>query len=105
MKVLESRETPGLGDKIISDGKFVGQFGQLALDPKVVVVKGGAHAPNQLDAITGATISSRAVGAIVNKSAATWRPRLPDRAHAPPLPSDEPAPTGSAAPPASGGAP
>jgi len=94
LKVLESRETPGLGDKIISDGKFLAQFGKLALDPPVVAVKNGAKTPNQLDAITGATISSRAVVSIINKSAATWRPVLPDRAHAPPLPAETTSPKG-----------
>ena len=39
MEVLESRETPGLGDKIYKDAEFVGAFGALSIDPEIVAVK------------------------------------------------------------------
>jgi electron transport complex protein RnfG len=77
MRVLEHKETPGLGDKIIKDEKFVGAFKGLTLDPKVVAVKKGKSAPNELDAITGATISSNAVVSIVNKGKEKWLEHLP----------------------------
>lgn len=77
MEVLESRETPGLGDKIIFDTHFKANFTELKVDPKIALVKKGEKtAPNQVDAITGATISSRAVVTIINKSNATWLPKL-----------------------------
>jgi electron transport complex protein RnfG len=72
MEVLESRETPGLGDKIIKDADFVGEFRDLAVDPEIVVVKGGATRENEVDAISGATISSNAVVRIINESNSHW---------------------------------
>ncbi len=62
MEILDSRETPGLGDKIYKDAAFVANFASLSVDPEIVAVKkGNKSAPNQIDAITGATISSKAV--------------------------------------------
>jgi H+/Na+-translocating ferredoxin:NAD+ oxidoreductase subunit G len=77
LEVLESRETPGLGDKINSDPEFKANFGELLVEPKIDLVKRGEkNAKNQVDAITGATISSRAVVTILNKSNAEWLPRI-----------------------------
>jgi len=66
MKVLESKETPGLGDKIEKDTAFVAEFSDPT--PPLVGVKvgrgtGDAH---EVDMITGATISSRTVIRIIN---------------------------------------
>ena len=36
MEILESRETPGLGDKIYKDAAFVANFDALAVDPEIV---------------------------------------------------------------------
>ncbi len=83
MTVLESRETPGLGDGIYKDMDFVDQFRDLVVDPKPELVKGGASEPWQVDAITGATISSKAVVNIVGDASVVWVPRLPARAQAP----------------------
>ena len=66
MRVLESKETPGLGDKIIKDMTFVDAFNGVATDPELVATKKGATLPNEIDAISGATISSKAVVDIVN---------------------------------------
>jgi electron transport complex protein RnfG len=76
MEVLESRETPGLGDKIIKDAKFLANFHDLAVDPKVVVVKSGKKTDNEVDAISGATISSKAVVKIINDSNQRWLDRV-----------------------------
>jgi len=76
MEVLESRETPGLGDKIISDDKFLNNFEALAVEPEIVPVKGGKTQANQVDCITGATISSESVVAILEKSVKRWKPKL-----------------------------
>jgi electron transport complex protein RnfG len=46
MQVLESRETPGLGDKIIKDDSFVDCFRDLAISPDVVAVKKGRKQDN-----------------------------------------------------------
>lgn len=75
MEVLESRETPGLGDKIIKDAAFRENFLELSVDPEIIPVteKG---APNQIDTITGATISSKAIANILNTTNERWLPRL-----------------------------
>jgi electron transport complex protein RnfG len=65
MKVLESKETPGLGDKIEKDQAFVSQFGGAQV-PLVGVKKGKRSSPREVDMITGATISSKAVIRIIN---------------------------------------
>lgn len=85
MEILESRETPGLGDKIYKDAAFVANFQSLSIDPEIVTVKKGTRsAPNEIDAITGATISSKAVARIINEAAVRWRPRLPEPAESAP---------------------
>jgi len=77
MEVLESRETPGLGDKIYKDLEFVANFHDLSIDPEIVAVKKGKKtSPNQIDAITGATISSKAIVRIINLANEQWLPRL-----------------------------
>ena len=77
MEILESRETPGLGDKIYKDAEFVANFYSLSIDPEITVVKKGMkEAPNEIDAITGATISAKAVARIINQANIKWAPRL-----------------------------
>ncbi len=91
MEILESRETPGLGDKIYKDMAFVGNFAELSIDPTIVVVKKNTRSqPNEVDAITGATISSKAVVRIINETQAIWSDRLPPPGAEPPLaPKDQ----------------
>ena len=85
MAVLDSRETPGLGDKIITDSEFHENFQALVVEPEIDAVKKGKKtADNQVDCITGATISSEAVVLILNRSTQRWLPVL----------SDAPAPAG-----------
>jgi electron transport complex protein RnfG len=84
MKVLESKETPGLGDKIEKDPDFVANFE--ALDVKLTdneeslkniigfVKKGEKEHPWQISGITGATISSKAISKIVSESTENWIP-------------------------------
>ena len=79
-KVLESKETPGLGDKIIKDQAFLKNFEKLTVEPEIVLVKAGQKAnPNEVDAITGGTLSSRAVVSLLNKGVSDWKPRLENR--------------------------
>lgn len=85
MHVLDSRETPGLGDNIYKDADFVANFNDLAVDPQIVVVKEAPSNDNEVDAITGATISSKAVVRIINTANAKWRPVLPEPGAEPPL--------------------
>ena len=86
MEVLESRETPGLGDKIYKDMDFVDDFKALSIDPTIVAVKKGSKSrPNEVDAITGATISSKAVVRIINETHAVWSDKLAAPGAEPPL--------------------
>jgi electron transport complex protein RnfG len=87
--VLESKETPGLGDKIIGDAAFLANFARLdvaltpagdALAHPVRAVKHGAkRSAWEVDGITGATISSVAVADIVQATCSAWLPRLEPR--------------------------
>jgi len=86
LSILENRETPGLGNKIASDPNFLAQFHQLNVSlnesrtrllHEIIVAKKGRKAQAwQIDSISGATISSKAVAEILNKSASQWIPRL-----------------------------
>ena len=86
MHILSSRETPGLGDKIFKDAAFIANFDDLAIEPEIVVVKDGKDQPNEVDAITGATISSKAVVKIINEANAFWGEHLPQPGKEPPAP-------------------
>jgi electron transport complex protein RnfG len=77
MKVLESKETPGLGDKIFKDRAFVDQFFANPDTPLVPVKAGaGKGLPGEIDTITGATISSKVVISIINHGLEEWSPVL-----------------------------
>lgn len=91
MKVLDSKETPGLGDKIFKDQAFVDQFFAGPETPLIGVKAGaGKGRPNEIDTITGATISSKVVIDIINHGLEEWRPII-DRGipHQPAAPVDE----------------
>jgi len=73
-EVLECKETPGLGDKIIKDADFQKNFIELLTEPEIMFAKNGEKThPNEVEAITGATISSRAVIRLMNKSMQEWK--------------------------------
>jgi electron transport complex protein RnfG len=66
IEILESVETPGLGGEIVTDG-FKGQFADLKFMPKIECVKREREKANEIQAITGATISSQSVTNILNE--------------------------------------
>ena len=68
MLVLEHTETPGLGDKIVKDMEFVGQFTESTTPLTGVKIGAGTGSKDEIDMITGATISSRAVIRIINNA-------------------------------------
>jgi Na+-translocating ferredoxin:NAD+ oxidoreductase subunit G len=76
MKVLDNKETPGLGDAIEKDQRFVGGFdGKLA--PLVGVKPGaGRGGEGEVDMITGATISARTVISVINNRIEKLHPLL-----------------------------
>jgi electron transport complex protein RnfG len=87
LKVLKDAETPGLGTEIRAGAfpdRFFGRGGEapsLALQ-ELKVVKGAPAAPHEIQAITGATISSKAVVRIVNDCVARLRAVAAGRAWA-----------------------
>jgi len=76
MKVLESKETPGLGDKIEKDMEFVGQFEGAATPLVGVNARQRTGSANEIDMITGVTISSRAIVRIINNSLERFGPLM-----------------------------
>ena len=86
MQVLASKETPGLGDKIEKDPAFLANFqaldvslaadGQSLAHPVEAVKTGAKTSAWQIDGITGATISSKAIANTLRHSSAYWLPLL-----------------------------
>ncbi len=86
INVLESKETPGLGDKIEKDLEFLKNFealdgklnaGKMKLLNEIITVKHGTKKhPWEIDAISGATVSSKAIGKMLNNSAQKQFPRI-----------------------------
>lgn len=84
--IIKMAETPGLGDKILTDENFLASFTALdarlnatssALENDIMTVKHGSKTnPWEIDAISGATITSKAVGKAVNQSAQLLLPRI-----------------------------
>ncbi|MDO8837095.1 MAG: FMN-binding protein [Vicinamibacterales bacterium] len=81
LKVLKDAETPGLGTKI-REGSFPDRFFGRGSAPPVFaadtlkVVKGPPGAADEVQAITGATISAKAVVRIINDGTSRLRARL-----------------------------
>jgi len=91
-RILESRETPGLGDRVETDPAFMDQFRGLTVHPSadgsglehpIELVAAGrkrepgeSREPGQIDAVTGATVTSRAVTEAIDTSIRRWLPRI-----------------------------
>ena len=86
MTVLQSTETPGLGDRVETDPAFLANFDALdarlnadasALAHDIVTVKSGEKTqPWEIDAISGATVTSKAIGDALRTSANALLPFL-----------------------------
>lgn len=80
LEILEQVETPGLGTKVTED-PYRSQYTNLVAQPEIVPVKGAPPTkPNEVQTITGATISSKAVIRIVNDALRTLRTELKEGA-------------------------
>jgi len=67
LEVLEQVETPGLGTKV-TESSFTNQFRDLLVNNDIALIKGVEPTnPNEIQAVTGATISSKAVVRIINE--------------------------------------
>lgn len=66
IEILDQIETPGLGT-VITEPRYTEQFINLQTSPAIEIVKGVEPSkPTEVQAITGATISSKAVVVIIN---------------------------------------
>ena len=74
INILSHSETPGLGAKS-TEPEFYGQFADKSQMP-LKVVKGGASNPDEIAAISGATITSTAVVDGVNAAYNYWNANL-----------------------------
>jgi len=70
--VGSNNETPGLGAKAATDDKFRTQYTGKPYSQELTVVKTAPSADNEVQAITGATITSRGVTNAVNTVAAYY---------------------------------
>lgn len=86
MTVLQSTETPGLGDKVETDPDFLANFDCLearlneegtAMRNEIVTVKSGEKTqPWEIDGISGATVTSQAIGTAIRRSTGEMLPLL-----------------------------
>jgi Na+-translocating ferredoxin:NAD+ oxidoreductase subunit G len=88
MRVVASRETPGLGSLIVDDQDFVAGFTQVVLPfdeegklQSLRVRDEPRYEQGEIDAISGATVSVRAVARIINRSLVEWLPILEEYSH------------------------
>ncbi len=68
VRIGANQETPGLGSKTAED-RFTGQYIDKSIDNSIRVVKVPPKAGDEIQAVSGATISSRAVTSAVQASA------------------------------------
>jgi electron transport complex protein RnfG len=87
--VLDQKETPGLGDNItlkqdsvpVDATAWVKSFaGKKAIEPLDLKRHGEKIGEGDIEAVSGATVSSQAVTNIVNETVANLRPLLPGKA-------------------------
>jgi electron transport complex protein RnfG len=74
VRVTTHSETPGVGSRAKSDPSFVSQFKGLALEEEFKVKADGG----QIDALSGATITSRAVSAGVTEAGKIYKTLKPE---------------------------
>lgn len=75
VKIGNHSETPGLGSKA-SEPTFKDQFKGKGTDKSLTVVKGNASNDNDIAAISGATITSKAVTSGVNAAIDLYKSQL-----------------------------
>jgi len=73
--ILDQKETPGLGNRIVEDA-WRNQYVGKTTDSPLIVIKGKSVKENDIDAVSGATISSRSVTDIVNSTIAAVKTKI-----------------------------
>lgn len=73
LRIISQEETPGLGGRISEQG-FLGQFKNKQVSPKLfLALRRKAQEANEVDAITGASMTSEALIDMVNESVINFR--------------------------------
>ncbi|MFC1713880.1 FMN-binding protein [Candidatus Poribacteria bacterium] len=73
LTIIHQEETPGLGGRI-SEADFLNKFRDKDISSGLVITPPDrASAVNEVDGITGATLTSKAFGAIINSQAKEYR--------------------------------
>ena len=75
MRILDHQETPGLGARI-SEPDFLSQLEGKIVKPQLLIVQNPGDANNKVDAITGATRTSKAVQGIINDHVSKVRNKI-----------------------------
>lgn len=74
--IIAQEETPGLGGRI-SETKFLDQFRKKKLTPRLTIaMRRKASRSDEVDAITGATMTSAALIDMINEAVVAFRTRL-----------------------------
>ena len=73
MRVIDQKETPGLGNLIVEDA-FTSQFNRKSTSEPVEIVKIAPTKTSEVKAVTGATISSVTVATAVNEAITVAKP-------------------------------
>lgn len=73
MRVIDQKETPGLGNFIV-EPEFTGQFTGKSTDSDIDIVKTSPIDGNKVRAVTGATVSSLAVAKGINEAIKVAKP-------------------------------
>jgi Na+-transporting NADH:ubiquinone oxidoreductase subunit C len=72
LRIISQEETPGLGGRI-SEKSFLAQFKKKKVIPKLILaLRRKATKFNEVDAITGATITSKALINMINEAVANF---------------------------------
>lgn len=76
VSIIHQEETPGLGSRI-TDAEFLNRFKDKSIaDGLVIQPPGKAHGDNEVDGITGATLSCKAFEGILNKEIKKYVPMI-----------------------------
>jgi Na+-transporting NADH:ubiquinone oxidoreductase subunit C len=75
LKVMHHTETPGLGGRIEEEW-FLSQFRDLDYFDSVKIVKERTGARGEVDAISGATVTSRSMENIINSALNRYREKV-----------------------------
>lgn len=87
MKVMSHSETPGLGARIVEES-FRTRFNNLSIANDIEMVKTKPQKENEVEAITGASVSSKAVGAAVTDALRFYKETIKGEEVAPKEESD-----------------